>query len=90
MDSQDVSPAHRCYRCSDGWLLLACRDEAHWRELAKALGRPELAYTGSWQTVVELPPQGPMGALLESIFAGEPLAVWLKRLEAHGVPCSEA
>jgi len=86
----DVSAAYRRYRCRDGWLLLACASEAHWKALAKAVGRPELAYPHSWEAASKAPPDGPLAQLLESIFAADPVAVWLQRLQAHGVPVSSA
>ncbi len=84
------SPARRRYRCSEGRLSLACEDEPQWRALAACLGRPELAYPGSWEAVLASPPRGRLGRLLEGIFVADPAGVWLKRLRSHGVPCEEA
>ena len=82
-----ASPANRRYRCGDGRLIaVACADEGQWKALAKVLGRPELAYPGSWQAAITAAPRGRLGRLLERHFAEDPAAVWLKRLEAHGVP----
>ncbi|MCC7363042.1 MAG: CoA transferase [Dehalococcoidia bacterium] len=39
---------HNIYPCAeDGWLAIACRDDADWARLAAAIGRPELAAAGS-------------------------------------------
>lgn len=84
------SPVRRRYRCRDGFIAIALEREAHWRALARCLGRPELAYPGSWPAATTAPPRGRLGRLLESIFAADPVAVWLRRLEAHGVPCLRA
>ncbi len=81
------SPAHRRYRCANGLIEIACENEAHWRALARCLGRPELAYPGDWAAASTAPPRGRLGRLLESIFAEDATDVWLRRLEAHGVPC---
>ena len=86
---QNASPARRRYRCRDGRLSLACEDEAQWRALAKCLGRPELAYPGSWDAARAAAPRGRLGRLLEAIFAADPLDLWLERLSAHGVPCDK-
>ncbi len=83
---QPASPARRRYRCRDGRLSLACENEAQWRALAKCLGRPELAYRGSWEAALAAAPRGGLGRLLEAIFAADPVELWLERLRAHGVP----
>ena len=84
-----ASPARRRYRCRDGWLSLACESESQWKALAKCLGRPELAYRGSWDTARAAAPRGGLGRLLESIFAADPVDLWLERLRSHGVPCDK-
>ncbi len=81
------SPARRRYRCADGaHIAIVCESEAQWQALAKCLGRPELAYGGAWQAARGAPPRGHLGRLLEEIFAEDAAEVWVKRLEAHGVP----
>ena len=85
-----ASAVRRRYRCRVGRLSLACQDEAQWRALARCLGRPELAYPGSWKTASAAPPRGRLGRLLERLFAADPVDVWLERLEPHGVPCDRA
>ena len=83
-----ASPARRRYRCRDGGSVsLACESEEQWRALAKCLGRPELAYPGSWDAARSAPARGRLGRLLEGIFASDPAEVWLRRLQTHGVPC---
>ncbi|MCH7998947.1 MAG: CoA transferase [Chloroflexi bacterium] len=85
-----ASPARRRYRCRDGRLSLACENEAQWRALAKCLGRPEIAYPGSWDAARAAAPRGRLGRLLEGIFAADPVDLWLERLSSHGVPCARA
>ncbi len=87
---QPASPARRRYRCRDGRLSLACENETQWRALARCLGRPELAYPGSWEAALAAPPRGRLGRLLEGIFIADPVGVWLERLSAHGVPAERA
>ena len=65
----------------------AGESEEQWRALAKCLGRPELAYPGSWEAARSSAPRGRLGRLLEGIFAADPAEVWLQRLDTHGVPC---
>ncbi len=87
---QPASPTRRRYRCRDGRLSLACQNEAHWRALAKCVGRPELAYRGAWEAALAAPPRGRLGRLLEGLFAADPEDLWLERLRAHGEPCTGA
>ncbi len=90
MNVPEASPGHRRYRCRDGWLSLACENEAHWKTLARCLGRPELAYPGAWEAALASPPRGRLGRLLEGIFVADPVGVWLERLRSHAVPCARA
>ncbi len=87
--AQPASPARRRYRCRDGRLSLACESEEHWVALAKCVGRPEIAYRGSWEAARAAAPRGGLGRLLEAIFAADPVELWLERLSAHGVPCEK-
>jgi len=83
-----ASPARRRYRCAgSACLSIACENEAHWRALAKCLGRPELAYPGGWDAARTAPPRGRLGRLLESLFTQDAAEIWIRRLEARGVPC---
>lgn len=81
-----ASPARRRYRCRTGAIAIACENQAHWRALAKSVGRPELAYEGSWHAAASAPPRGRLGRVLEELFAEDDAALWLRRLQAHGVP----
>ncbi|HZP26250.1 MAG TPA: CoA transferase [Dehalococcoidia bacterium] len=86
MPDAPASPARRRYRCRDGYLAVDCRTEAQWRGLARAVGRPELAYPGSWQTVQRLAPRGALGRLLESLLREDDAAGWQRRFQTAGVP----
>ncbi len=90
MNDLRPSPARRRYRCRDGYIAIALAREEQWQALAKCVGRPELAYAGSWEGAQATSPRGRLGRLLESIFAADPVEVWLQRLRAHGVPCQRA
>ena len=79
------------YRCADGAMLaVACENEAQWKALAKCVGRPELAYTGDWAAASASAYNGRLGRVLESLFKEDPSHVWLRRLEALGVPARVA
>ena len=82
-----ASPARRLYRCADGALLaVACENEAQWKALAKCLGRPELAYAGDWAVASTSAYKGRLGKVLEALFKEDTAEVWVRRLEAQGVP----
>ena len=82
-----ASPARRLYRCADGALLaVACENEAQWKALAKCVGRPELAYAGDWEAANTATYNGRLGEVLEALFREDPAEVWVRRLEAQGVP----
>lgn len=67
-------------------LAVACENETQWKALAKCVGRPELAYSGDWAAASASHYNGPLGRVLEALFKDDPSDVWLRRLEAHGVP----
>jgi crotonobetainyl-CoA:carnitine CoA-transferase CaiB-like acyl-CoA transferase len=82
------SPANRRYQCSDGAIDVAVANADQWRALAVCLGRPELAYEGSWEIIHTAEPDGPLSRVLEEHFQAEPAALWARRLVARGVPCT--
>ncbi len=83
------SPANRRYRCKAGEIEINVTSAEEWRALAVCIGRPELAYEGSWDAVMEAGAEGPTARVLEEMFGEDAADVWLKRLEAHAVPCRE-
>ena len=87
MARRRASPARRLYRCADGALIaVACENDGQWRALAKCVGRPELAYAGDWAAASSAPYNGRLGHVLASLFRQDTAEVWLRRLEANGVP----
>jgi len=83
-----ASPANRRYRCRNGVIQIACQNEQHWRALARSLGRPELAYPGSWPVVSVSAPRGRIGRLLEKHLREDNTEEWLARLLPAGVPAA--
>ena len=82
-----TSPANRTYACSPGEITIDVQSEEQWYELAVCLGRPELAYKGSWEVVRGSAADGPTSRVLEEMFAEDTSASWKRRLDAHEVPC---
>ena len=81
-------PGARRYDCSDGAIDIAVENAEQWHALAVCLGRPELAYEGSWQVALDSSPEGPLAAVVASMFAEDTAESWRARLESHGVPCA--
>lgn len=85
----EESPGSRRYRCSQGEIEIAVTSAEEWHALAVCVGRPELAYEGSWEVVNTAAPDGPTARVLEEMFAEDRAEVWRRRLEAHAVPCRQ-
>ncbi len=81
-------PGERQYACSDGAIAIAVESAEQWHALAVCLGRPELAYEGSWQATRKSPAAGPLAAVVASMFAEDTAERWQARMEAHAVPCA--
>jgi crotonobetainyl-CoA:carnitine CoA-transferase CaiB-like acyl-CoA transferase len=78
----------QAFRTADGWVVVACPKEKFWVRLAAALGRPDLATDGRFDSFEgrranrdELMPQ------LDALFAARTSDAWLEVLRAEGVPC---
>jgi len=92
-DREHLGPhaLRRLYRCRDGWLMLACRDERDWRALCTALGRPQWRADPRFAT-----PEARAGnqrALAEALaerFAGLSLGRAVRALHRRRVPCAPA
>ncbi len=87
-DFPGPSAAYRCYRCQDGWVFVACTQEAHWRALAKAIGRPELAYPNAWPAAAMTAPRGGVANVIAKEMLATDVASAVRRLSARGVPCA--
>ncbi len=88
MTGDAAHPGSRRYACSDGEIDITVESAEQWHALAVCLGRPELAYDGSWQAAQQSPAGGPLAAVVASMFAEDTAERWQSRLEAHGVPCA--
>ncbi len=87
-DFPGPSAAYRCYRCQDGWVFVACTQEAHWRALAKAIGRPELAYPNAWPAAARTAPRGGVASVIAKEMLATDMSSAVRRLSARGVPCA--
>lgn len=87
-DFPGPSAAYRCYQCRDGWVFVACTEEAHWRALARAIGRPELAYPNAWPAAARTAPRGGVASVIAKEMATTSVGSALRRFSSRGVPCA--
>jgi crotonobetainyl-CoA:carnitine CoA-transferase CaiB-like acyl-CoA transferase len=80
-------PGSRTYPCRAGRINVSVENPRQWRGFAVAIGRPELSYEGAWDAVRAAAPDGPLGRVIAGHLAEDDAETWLRRLEAHGVPC---
>jgi crotonobetainyl-CoA:carnitine CoA-transferase CaiB-like acyl-CoA transferase len=83
-----TSAAYRCYPASDGWIFIACTTEDHWHAMAKAIGRPELAYPGAWPAAAASDPRNGIAGEIISMLSEDTVDSWVRRLTSHGVPAA--
>jgi crotonobetainyl-CoA:carnitine CoA-transferase CaiB-like acyl-CoA transferase len=78
---------YETYRAADGDFAVACGNDALFRRLCGAVGRPELADDPRYATNAErLEHREDLGAELEAAFASATAAEWVARLGEAGVP----
>lgn len=76
------------FRAADGWLVIAAGNDALFRRLCEALGRPALADDARFATnAARVEHVEALHAALDEALAARPAAAWLERLEAAGLPC---
>jgi crotonobetainyl-CoA:carnitine CoA-transferase CaiB-like acyl-CoA transferase len=78
---------YETYRAADTDLAVACGNDALFRRLCDAIGRPELAGDERYATnAARLEHRAALTADLEAAFATAPAAEWVARLGEAGVP----
>jgi crotonobetainyl-CoA:carnitine CoA-transferase CaiB-like acyl-CoA transferase len=78
---------YETYRAADGDFAVACGNDALFRRLCDAIGRPELAGDERYATnSARLEHRAALTADLEAAFATAPAAEWVARLGEAGVP----
>jgi crotonobetainyl-CoA:carnitine CoA-transferase CaiB-like acyl-CoA transferase len=79
---------YRLYPTKEGWLCVAALTERDWRNLAAALGRPELTEDERFATAsARAAHDAELIAELGDIFLGRTAGEWFAALDAHGAPC---
>jgi crotonobetainyl-CoA:carnitine CoA-transferase CaiB-like acyl-CoA transferase len=78
------------FRAADGWVAVAAANDSLWQALCRALERPDLAADERLsQNRGRVEHRDELIAQLARTFAGRPVAEWLTRLDAHGVPAGK-
>lgn len=76
------------FATTDGYLVLAAGNDRLWQRLCDVLGRADMVDDTRFATnATRTEHHAELEAELAQIFAGQPTASWLERLEAAGVPC---
>jgi crotonobetainyl-CoA:carnitine CoA-transferase CaiB-like acyl-CoA transferase len=79
---------YNLYRCRDGWLAVACANDALWEKLRGVLALP--AEPG-WATIRgRVADRDRLDAAIEAALTTDATAAWEARLAAAGVPCGPA
>jgi crotonobetainyl-CoA:carnitine CoA-transferase CaiB-like acyl-CoA transferase len=69
-------------------VFVACTQEAHWQALARAIGRPELAYPNAWPAAASTAPRGGVASVIAKEMQATDTASAVRRFSARGVPCA--
>jgi len=78
---------YQAFRAADGYLTLGAANQATWEKLCGALGREDLLQDPRFRDNPSRTVRAAeLAAELEKAFAGRPVAEWLARLDAAGVP----
>ena len=87
--AHEYSVPWQAFEASDGYLVVATRQEAFWRKLCEALGAAALADDPRYKTNPDrLKNRATLVPQLEDIFRTRTVADWLTRLRAAEVPAA--
>jgi crotonobetainyl-CoA:carnitine CoA-transferase CaiB-like acyl-CoA transferase len=77
----------QAFQVSDGYVVVAAREEKFWRNLCRAVGRPDLEDDPRTRdNAARLANRDFVVTTLEAIFATRTKAEWLTVLDAHDIP----
>ena len=80
---------YQAYPCADGRLIVAAPNDRLFARLAEALGHPEWAGDGRFQTSpARAENRAALNDLLSTALGAESRAYWQTRLDAAGIPCA--
>jgi succinate--hydroxymethylglutarate CoA-transferase len=80
---------YQAYRASDDYFIIAAGNQALWREVAEAVGRPELFADPRFKSQADRARnQVELATILDSEFRTRTAAEWLAEMDRRSVPCS--
>jgi crotonobetainyl-CoA:carnitine CoA-transferase CaiB-like acyl-CoA transferase len=80
---------YQAYRAADGWFAIAAGNNRLWQAVCEVAGAPEWSNDSRFATTtLRAANQVALKELLETRFASAPVAQWLERFRAAGVPCA--
>jgi crotonobetainyl-CoA:carnitine CoA-transferase CaiB-like acyl-CoA transferase len=75
------------FRCADGAIMLTAGNDAQYKKLCHAIGRPDMATDPRFDdSRTRILHRDALSADLQAVFAQKPARQWLDALEAAGVP----
>jgi crotonobetainyl-CoA:carnitine CoA-transferase CaiB-like acyl-CoA transferase len=77
---------YETYRAKDGYLNVAVGNDALFQKLAQLLGEPALKAPRFQQNSGRVAHREELAALLEPLFAERPVAEWVEKISAAGIP----
>lgn len=82
-----IAAPYQCYAASDGHLLLAAANQRLWRQAVGALDAPQLLTDPRFATVADRSAhRAELEEAIDAVVGQAPVAVWVERLRAAGVP----
>jgi len=79
----------QAFHAADGQLVIAAGNDQLWRSLCAVLGAADLADDPAFATNHDRCENvGRLGERIDAILGRDPVAAWLARLEAAGIPCA--
>ena len=80
---------YQAFRASDDYFVIAAGNDALWRQVAEAVGLPELILDPRFKTQPDRARnQVELAALLEQRFVVRTASQWLEEMDRRGVPCA--
>lgn len=82
-----IAAPYQCYAASDGHLLLAAPSQRLWESAVTALDAPHLRTDPRFATVADRSAhRAELEVAIDAVVGTAPVAVWIERLRAAGVP----
>ncbi len=79
---------YQSFPASDGFFILGCANEGLWERLCRAIDRPDLMEDPRFRTNTDrVAHRSECVDLLSDIFRTRPVADWVEKIEAAGIPC---